>query len=104
MTAPWVPWSPWGLGACVNSSRTPSREAAAGGRHCQRWPQRSPASPRLWIAWCLLHRFLQGLVQIVDEIVRVLDPDGKAHQILRDAGLQLLLGRQLLVRGRRRMD
>ncbi len=47
---------------------------------------------------------LQRLSEIRDDIVDVFDADRQTDGIRRDAGLELLLGRELLMSRRRRMD
>ena len=49
-------------------------------------------------------RRVERLRQIREDVVGMLDADRKAHIAGRDAGRELLLRRQLLMRGRGRMD
>ena len=49
-------------------------------------------------------RRLEGLGQVGDEVVDVLEADRQPDEVRRDAGLDLLLGLELRVRGRCRMD
>ena len=51
-----------------------------------------------------LLRRLQRLVQVGDDVAHVLDADRQADELRRHAGLRLLLGRQLRVRRRGRVD
>jgi len=48
--------------------------------------------------------FPQRLVQVRDDVVFVLQTDGKADEVVRDARFEPLLRRQLLVGGGRRVD
>src|ERR1700722_2054911 len=47
---------------------------------------------------------VERLRQILENVVRVFEADGKAHVTGRDAGRELLVRRQLLMRGRGRMN
>ena len=49
-------------------------------------------------------RLREGLVDVLEDVVDVLDADRQAHGVLRDAGRLELLGVQLRVRGRRVVD
>ncbi len=46
----------------------------------------------------------QGLIQVPQNVVDVLEADGQADQVVGYSAGQLLLVRELLVRGRRRVD
>src|SRR5690606_17361316 len=46
----------------------------------------------------------EGLVEVGDEVRRVLDADGQAHDVRRGAGGLELVAGQLAVRGGRRVD
>ena len=53
---------------------------------------------------CGASRRLQGLVDVGDDILRMLDADGEPHIAVGDASPMLLLARQLRMRGGRGMD
>ena len=45
-----------------------------------------------------------GLIEVGDDVIHVLDADGEADEVLRQVGILELLGGKLRVRGRGRMD
>src|SRR5690606_14482621 len=50
------------------------------------------------------HRRAQRTIEIADQVVRILDPDGQPDQVVRDTGRMTVLHGELLVRGAPRMD
>src|SRR5512134_4127926 len=92
----------------VAATDTPSaaRQRDAGRSGCSRMDIDSapnlPARPLLARrrAGC----FRQGLVDIGQDVVDMLEPDGKPHVVLRHAGRELVLRRELRMRCARRVD
>src|SRR5215469_71306 len=82
--------------------------AAARGQSTGRGRRQSDANAAARLA-ALLGRLgdarrLQGLVQIRDDIVDMLQPDGEPDIAVGDAGRELLVRRELGMRGGRRVD
>src|SRR3712207_8718864 len=49
-------------------------------------------------------RRVESLVEVVDQVLRILEADGEAHHLRSRAGLRLLLVRELTVGGGGRVD
>src|SRR5690606_11780626 len=67
----------------------------------KRCPRRRPRAP---LPSRLLLRRGETLLDVLDDVVDMLEPDGQAHELRRDPSGPLLLRRQLRMRRRRRMD
>src|SRR3712207_7579068 len=65
---------------------------------------RRPPRSTLFPYTTLFRSRVQRLVEVGDDVARVLDADRQAHEVGRHAGRDLLLGRELPVRGGGRVD
>src|SRR5262249_6630032 len=84
-------------------ARRPTRSSPTSGAQTRRLPTSATTSRRRWASEAS-SSLLQRLLQIGDDVFLVLEPDRQPHHVGAGTGLRLLLVRQLLVRGRGRMD
>jgi hypothetical protein len=79
-------------------------ESGALPKHYQNTPETLPKHSRRNPSPNRRNRLCQSLVQIGDQIVRVLDSDRQPHHIIARTGIRPLLVRELAMRGRGRVD